>query len=64
VSVKSVLESLIRPDTVDEARAFTDAQLKAALVSAGAELRRRGWNVRDTHARGGFDPAITKEETL
>lgn len=64
MSVKSVLESLIRPDTVDEARAFTDAQLKAALVSAGAELRRRGWRISAIGAARGFDPLITKEQIL
>lgn len=44
--MKSNLERLIRPDTHDEARAFSDEELKAAADKAVNELRRRGWNLR------------------
>lgn len=43
--MKSILERLIRPDTHDEVKAFSDAELKAAVDAAVAELKSRGWGI-------------------
>lgn len=44
-SIKSVLESLVRYDTHDEAKKFTDTELKNAADIALKELCHRGWEV-------------------
>lgn len=43
---RSVLDRLARPDTHDEAKQFSDVELKNALDTAARELIARGWEVR------------------